>query len=77
MKFRVPHAFLNFCVDGRVLLLDPTLSISIVEIRDVKDLVNHSHFNGIIESIESFKGINLDLLFLFFHFPLFLFFQGL
>uniref|UniRef100_F1KPW1 Protein transport protein sec16 n=1 Tax=Ascaris suum TaxID=6253 RepID=F1KPW1_ASCSU len=56
LKFRAPHSFVRFGIGGKVLVVDPSQSVSVVEIRDVKALVDDDETGRIVEAAESFKG---------------------
>ncbi|VDK72079.1 unnamed protein product, partial [Anisakis simplex] len=42
LKFRCPHAFVRFGVGGKVLIMDPSLSTSLIEVKDLKVAVKDS-----------------------------------
>ncbi|VDM37284.1 unnamed protein product [Toxocara canis] len=56
LKFRSPHSFVRFGVGGKVLVVDPGLSVSVVEVRDLKALVRDTEIRRVVEAAESFKG---------------------
>uniref|UniRef100_A0A914ZD02 FERM domain-containing protein n=1 Tax=Parascaris univalens TaxID=6257 RepID=A0A914ZD02_PARUN len=55
LKFRAPHSFVRFGIGGKVLVVDPSQSVSVVEIRDLKALVDDGETRRIVEAAESFK----------------------
>ena len=59
LKFRVPHAFLNFSVGGRVIYVNPENSVSTIRMDDMKTFIKDRIVRRNIEALESFKGIYL------------------
>lgn len=57
LKFRVPHAFLNFTVGGRVIYVNPENSVSTIRMDDVKTFIKDRIVRRNIEALESFKGV--------------------
>lgn len=55
-KFRSAHAFARFAVGGKVIVVDPEASTSVIELRDLKSFVAETETQRIIETIEMFHG---------------------
>ncbi|MFH4974351.1 hypothetical protein AB6A40_001060 [Gnathostoma spinigerum] len=56
LKFRTPHSFARFSAGGRIVLMKPETSTSVLEIKDIKDVVLDPETLRTVEIIESFRG---------------------
>ncbi|VDM75056.1 unnamed protein product, partial [Strongylus vulgaris] len=56
LKHRVPHAFVTFGYGGKMVTVHPDLSVSVVQIDDVKAILNDPHTMRLIDTAQTFKG---------------------
>ncbi|PAV55559.1 hypothetical protein WR25_20357 isoform C [Diploscapter pachys] len=56
LKFRTPHAFVTFGAGGRLVTVHPDVSISTIQISDVKSKLKDAHTERLIDAIQVFKG---------------------
>ncbi|VDO62574.1 unnamed protein product [Heligmosomoides polygyrus] len=56
LKHRVPHAFVSFGPGGKMVTVHPDLSVSVVQIDDIKSLVTDPYSVRLIDSAQTFKG---------------------
>ncbi|VDK49788.1 unnamed protein product [Cylicostephanus goldi] len=56
LKHRVPHAFVTFGYGGKMVTVHPDLSVSVVQIDDVKTALSDSHTTRLIDAAQTFKG---------------------
>ncbi|KAK6061112.1 hypothetical protein COOONC_01223 [Cooperia oncophora] len=56
LKHRVPHAFVSFGPGGKMVTVHPDLSVSVVQIDDIKTVVSDPYTVRLIDSAQTFKG---------------------
>ncbi|ETN70882.1 hypothetical protein NECAME_14456, partial [Necator americanus] len=56
LKYRVPHAFITFGAGGKMVKVHPDLSVSVVQIDDIKTALTDSHTMRLIDCAQTFKG---------------------
>ncbi|XGW35414.1 hypothetical protein V3C99_018993 [Haemonchus contortus] len=56
LKHRVPHAFVSFGPGGKMVTVHPDLSVSVVQIDDIKAVVSDPCTTRLIDSAQTFKG---------------------
>ncbi|KAJ1372731.1 hypothetical protein KIN20_034966, partial [Parelaphostrongylus tenuis] len=56
LKHRVPHAFVTFGPGGKLVTVHPDFSVSVVQIDDIKTIINDPHTVRLIDSAQSFRG---------------------
>ncbi|RCN25958.1 hypothetical protein ANCCAN_28325, partial [Ancylostoma caninum] len=56
LKHRVPHAFVTFGAGGKMVTVHPDLSVSVVQIDDIKTVITDPHTLRLIDSAQTFKG---------------------
>ncbi|KHJ98219.1 hypothetical protein OESDEN_01814 [Oesophagostomum dentatum] len=56
LKHRVPHAFVTFGYGGKMVTVHPDLSVSVVQIDDVKTVFSDPHTMRLIDTAQTFKG---------------------
>ncbi|KAK6032096.1 hypothetical protein OSTOST_01737 [Ostertagia ostertagi] len=56
LKHRVPHAFVSFGPGGKMVTVHPDLSVSVVQIDDIKAVVSDPYTVRLIDSAQTFKG---------------------
>ncbi|VDO31113.1 unnamed protein product [Haemonchus placei] len=56
LKHRVPHAFVSFGPGGKMVTVHPDLSVSVVQIDDIKAVVSDPYTTRLIDSAQTFKG---------------------
>ncbi|KIH50069.1 hypothetical protein ANCDUO_19855, partial [Ancylostoma duodenale] len=55
LKHRVPHAFVTFGAGGKMVTVHPDLSVSVVQIDDIKTVITDPHTLRLIDSAQTFK----------------------
>ncbi|KAK5986704.1 Protein transport protein sec16, partial [Trichostrongylus colubriformis] len=56
LKHRVPHAFVSFGPGGKMVTVHPDLSVSVVQIDDIKTVVSDPYTVRLVDGAQSFKG---------------------
>ncbi|WKY15470.1 hypothetical protein Q1695_000728 [Nippostrongylus brasiliensis] len=56
LKHRVPHAFVSFGPGGKMVTVHPDLSVSVVQIDDIKSMVTDPYSVRLIDGAQTFKG---------------------
>lgn len=57
MFYRSPHLPLHFSTGGRIIFVDPDVSMSVVCIEDTKKFYRDIEGKRYVEMVESFKGL--------------------